>query len=227
MSAASRICWQMTFADLDNDTFSVALGAGPTPLTSPVGPPGEASGPGHVPANPSAASGSGGAAVTPGTSGRTFAASLRSAALQQSLESRLRARTDLHGSPEFALTWRRWTMPSGPPICVLRVTGRRTSGSDFIGSPTPTAQQIVMKVCYGDRLIKAPSGVTYRSALNGSRYTANWSLWVLHSGYLPTPKLCGFWMGYPIAWQTCTGTGTRSSRKSPPRSSARSSKRRK
>jgi hypothetical protein len=43
------------------------------------------------------------------------------------------------GSPEYALTWKTHDMPSGPPICALRASGRRTSGKDFSGWPTPNA----------------------------------------------------------------------------------------
>jgi hypothetical protein len=44
---------------------------------------------------------------------------------------------DVNGSPEYALTWKAWDMPSGPPICALRASARRTSGKGFIGWPTP------------------------------------------------------------------------------------------
>ena len=60
-----------------------------------------------------------------GTSGQNGSGSSPSAALQRSLESRLRTRLDASGSPEYALTWRRWDMPSGPPICALRASARR------------------------------------------------------------------------------------------------------
>ncbi len=56
-----------------------------------------------------------------------------SAALQLSLESRLRRRLDGLGSPLFVLTWKHWAMPSGPPICALRASARRIDVSAFIG----------------------------------------------------------------------------------------------
>jgi hypothetical protein len=71
------------------------------------------------------------------TSGPLFTASSPSAALQSSLESRLRAAMDVNGSPEYALTWRQLDTPSGPPICQLRASARRTSAKDFSGWPTP------------------------------------------------------------------------------------------
>jgi hypothetical protein len=45
-----------------------------------------------------------------------------------------------YGSPEYALTWKAWSMPSGLPICALRASGRRTSDSGFTGWVSPTAQ---------------------------------------------------------------------------------------
>jgi hypothetical protein len=73
------------------------------------------------------------------TSGPLFTASSPSANLQWSLESRLRAKTDVNGSPEYVLTWKDWNMPAGLRICALRALGRRTRGSAFIGWPTPMA----------------------------------------------------------------------------------------
>jgi len=46
---------------------------------------------------------------------------------------------DVSGSPLYALIWKTVDMPSGPPICRLRASGRRTSGNDYGGWPTPNA----------------------------------------------------------------------------------------
>lgn len=74
-----------------------------------------------------------------GTCGPLFTASSPSAVLQRSLESRLRARMDANGSPEFALTWKTWDMPAGEPICALRASERRTDGSGSTGWRSPQA----------------------------------------------------------------------------------------
>jgi hypothetical protein len=42
-----------------------------------------------------------------------------------------------YGSPEYVLTWKKWDMQSGPPICALRASVRRTSGKGSTGWPTP------------------------------------------------------------------------------------------
>lgn len=71
------------------------------------------------------------------TSGPLFTHSSPSADLQSSLESRLRASLDANGSQEYALTWKHWDMPAGPPICALRARAPRTSGNGCSGWPTP------------------------------------------------------------------------------------------
>ena len=60
---------------------------------------------------------------------------MNSAQLQEALENALRQKLDVNGSPEYELTWKRWDMPSGPPICALRASARRTSGNGFGLSP--------------------------------------------------------------------------------------------
>ena len=76
---------------------------------------------------------------TSATFGPLFTASSPSADLQRCLASRLRARMDVNGSPEFALTWKDWDMPAGEPICALRASERRTGDKGCSGWPTPMA----------------------------------------------------------------------------------------
>jgi hypothetical protein len=80
---------------------------------------------------------SGKAMPTNDTSGPLFTALSPSAALQRSLESRLRALMDLNGAPEYVLIWKTGDMPAGLPICRLRASARRTSDSALHGWPTP------------------------------------------------------------------------------------------
>ena len=76
---------------------------------------------------------------TSDTSGPLFSVSSRSARLQWCLASRLRARMGGSGSRLYGLIWRDWDMPAGGPICALRGSGRRISGSGCTGWPTPNA----------------------------------------------------------------------------------------
>jgi hypothetical protein len=80
------------------------------------------------------------ATQTSATFGPLFTRSSPSGDLQRCLASRLRARMDVNGSPEFALTWTDWDMPAGEPICALRASERRTGDKGFSGWPTPDTQ---------------------------------------------------------------------------------------
>ena len=75
---------------------------------------------------------------TSGTYGHSSEDLLTSAALQSSLESKLRQRLAAFGSMEYELTWKHWAMPSGPPICAQRASARRTSDIAYFGWPTAT-----------------------------------------------------------------------------------------
>ena len=77
-----------------------------------------------------------------GISGRHGSTSSSSAALQSSLESRLRVLLASSGSTLFTLTWKERVTPSGRPICALRASAPRTSdnASGSSGWVSPTAQ---------------------------------------------------------------------------------------
>jgi hypothetical protein len=129
---------QQTLWDTAGITSSPELQAGSTPSPSPGGPTTDPSGPVAVPASRSVRRGNRRPKKTGGTSGPLFDALSPSAGLQRSLESRLQAALGVSGSPEYALTWKRWDMPSGPQICALRASARRTSGSGCTGRLSPT-----------------------------------------------------------------------------------------
>lgn len=98
------------------------------------------------PVSPSATQASSAEQTTIGTYGQSCAASLLSASLQSSLASRLRADLASTGSRLYALTWKERAMRSGPPICALRASARRTSASGSTGEasgwPTPDASAL-------------------------------------------------------------------------------------
>lgn len=112
---------------------------GPAVSDSPGGPTIGPSGPGVVPASRSASPVGAPVQMTFGTSGPSSDTSLRSADLQSRLGSKLAALLAGHGSPLYALTWKTSDMPSGPPICALRASARRTSANGCTGWPTPNA----------------------------------------------------------------------------------------
>ena len=77
---------------------------------------------------------------TSGTCGQPGSTSSRSAALQSSLENRLRARMPIPGSSLYTLTWKEWATPSGASRSRLRASALRTSGIEITGWPTPAAR---------------------------------------------------------------------------------------
>lgn len=138
MNAQLSMFAETTSEDSANGISSAGSAAGPTRFASPVGPTTVPSPPDHVPVSRFRSRDSSAVMPTNDTSGPLFTASSPSASFQSSLESRLRARLDENGSPEFALIWKATDMPAGPPICALRPSGRRTSGNGCSGWPTPT-----------------------------------------------------------------------------------------
>lgn len=132
MSETFEMFSQETLLDTDNATSSQGSADGPTPSVSRDGK--APSGLAHVPASPSLWREKAVERMTKDTFGPLFDGLSPSAGLQLSLENRLRARMASYGSPEFVLTWKRKAMLSGPPICALRASGRRTSGKGCIGA---------------------------------------------------------------------------------------------
>jgi hypothetical protein len=123
-----------TLRDLRNVISSPASVDGPTPCASPAGPTTDLSGQAPVPANHLASLAKAGEQPTSGTCGLSSIASSASVALQSFLANRLHRALDVNGSPECVLTWKEWDMGPQPPICALRASARRTSGSGSTGS---------------------------------------------------------------------------------------------
>lgn len=78
--------------------------------------------------------------LTSGIFGPTSTGSLNSAALQQSLESKLQARTQTLGSTLYKMTWKPWDTGSGQLRSRLRASVLRTSETDSTGWVTPSAR---------------------------------------------------------------------------------------
>lgn len=184
---ASLMSEPMTSPDTTNAISSPGSPAGRLPSGSPIGlttPPS-----GLAPARVSRfrAQDNERAMPTNDTSGPLFTVSSPSAALQSSLESRLRARLVANGSPEYALTWKPQDMPSGPPICALRASGRRISGRDCSGWPTTQARD------------RAKSRGGQISRTGGRR--RNLDDYVKLSGW-PTPQAADSWVPEKVSQNT-------------------------
>jgi hypothetical protein len=137
MNATSATCGQLTLPGIPNAISLLASASGLTRSVSPAGLIRAGSGLVRALANLSARQAKEMGLLTSGTSGRTGITSSASAALALSLESRLRARTALHGSTLYKLTWKVRTMPSGRKISALRGSVRRNSDSGFTSWPAP------------------------------------------------------------------------------------------
>lgn len=75
--------------------------------------------------------------MTSGIFGQPSTTSSSSAALQVSLENKLRVKTQTLGSTLYKLTWKPWAMPSGRLRSRLRASVLRTSETARTGWPTP------------------------------------------------------------------------------------------
>ena len=133
MSDQSKLSGPSTSSDTRSSTPLPALAAGLSLYDLLDGPRTEKSGPEAVPASRSARRAKAGGRPTKGTSGPISFGSSPSAVLQQSLESKLRARLDVNGSLEYDLIWKHWDTESDAPICALRASARRIFDKDFIG----------------------------------------------------------------------------------------------
>lgn len=138
MSEASPKSDRTTCDLFGNATSSPASAGGALPPGSPASPTITPCGPVPVHVSRFRARESVAAMPTNATSGPLFTHLSPSAALQRSLENRLRAEMAGNGSPLYELTWSTWDMPSGPPICRLRASPRRISDNGCSGWPTAT-----------------------------------------------------------------------------------------
>lgn len=138
-SEASLTCDPMTSADTPRPISSPGLEDGRSPSGLPAGPMTDLFGQALAPASLSVPPARARRPMTNATCGLRGYLSSPSAALQSSLESRLKRRLDGAGSTLFSLTWNRKATPAGRPYFQLAASGRRTSGSDFGSWPTPVA----------------------------------------------------------------------------------------
>ena len=180
MTETSERSTPTTSTDTSASTCSPASPDGTSPSTSPDGV--APCGPAPVHVSRFRAQAKAQAMPTNDTSGPLFSASSPSASLQRSLENRLRANLAGSGCPLFALTWKQWDMPSGPPICALRASARRTSASAYGGWPTPQANEpdsadrpsraaTGRTTEYLGRTVKRVSGWATPTAVDGRRGT--------------------------------------------------------
>ena len=130
---------QATCADSPNATFSPALEFGHTPCEMPESRTADLFGPAPAHANLSARQARELGLLTSGIFGQPSTTSSSSAALQRSLESRLRAKLLNRGSTLYKLTWKPWATGLPRLLSRLRASVLRTSETDCTGWLTPAA----------------------------------------------------------------------------------------
>lgn len=136
-SAASLTCAPPTSPGTRNAISSQASPDGLSPSVSPAGPTTDLFGQALAPANPSAQPARARQAMTSATCGLRGFLSSPSAALQSSLESRLKRQLDGAGSILFSLTWKAKATPAGRPYFQLAASGRPTSATELGSWATP------------------------------------------------------------------------------------------
>ena len=183
-----------------NVTSSPALEDGPWPLSSQDGQMIGPSGPAPVRVSRFRSRASKAVMPTNDTSGPLFTALSPSAALQWSLESRLRARLAENGSPQYARTWKATDMPAGPPLCRLVVSAPPidVTGSGLL--PTPSGTSNHGKNHVAGRLDEWGGSSNYfRGHPGGNEHLPSFELWI---------------MGFPAEWAQLMPPAMPSSRKS-------------
>lgn len=120
-------------------TFSLVPVRGHSPCVVPDGLTADQRGQHHVLASLSARQAKALGLMTSGTYGPPHIGLSGSAALSLFLANNLQVLTQMTGSTLYKLTWKQWVMPSGRVRFRLRASARRTSETEHIGWPTPTA----------------------------------------------------------------------------------------
>ncbi len=151
--------------DTSGATSSTGTADGPTPSGSPNGL--DLFGQPLSPVSRSRRRGSKKRTKTKDISGPCSFGSSESAVLQSFLASRLRQILGDSGSLEYEVTWKRWAMPSGSPICALRGRQRPISDSGFTGWPTPTGQD-------NDQVLGEYKNPKSGTTLGGAARLAGW-----------------------------------------------------
>lgn len=207
--------------DFGTATSSPGSADGRLPFGSPSGPAIASAGPARARVNRFPRRGRSLAATIPAIFGLRGFSSSSSAALQRSLENRLRARLRTDGSIVFAWTWSARGTPSGRLLSRLRVSARTTFGSVCGLSPSSSTPLLRLAPWISPQAADAHGSGIHQHTASLCKQARG----TVPSGFVaPTvrrgqlnPSHSRWLMGYPIAWDVCAATATRSYRSSPPK----------
>ena len=175
---------QMILWDMPSAISSPELESGPTPCDKQDGQMSAKSGPAPALANLSARQAKAMGLLTSGTYGQPSTASLSSADLQRSLESKLQARLSTLGSTLYKMTWKPWVTGSGRSRSRLRASVLRTSETGRTGWPTPAAHE---PGGTPEQHLARKAACVARGIQMGSTAVTHLSLAVQYAGW-PTPS---------------------------------------
>lgn len=198
--------FQTSLLGLLNATSSQESASGPTPSGGLGGAIIAPSGPDHALASLSARQAGEKGLLTSGTSGPRSSISSPSDALQESLESRLRAAMRMSGSTLFRTTWKAWDTPSGRHRFRLRASVLRTSATGSGGWPTTTVSDAIS----GPRPADSKRGPA--PGLNAAASLASWPTCtatdaIKQGSVSPRPGMMGLSETVPLAsWATPVAT---------------------
>jgi hypothetical protein len=208
----------MNSMDILNATSSQESADGPLPSPSLAGQPLDLFGQALAPASRSAMQAKAKGSKIPAISGQRGFGSSESAALQRSLENKLRAQMDLHGSTTYRLTWSRRLTQSGRRIFQLRASALHKDGQGSGSWQTPTTRDGKGQSGMGNRI---------KRGKNGRLHVANLCDQIVDLGrpdLVRSPEFRCWLMGYPECWDDAGATAMQSLRKSRRSSSAPLSK---
>ena len=193
------MCAKTICEDIPNAISSPGLESGATRSDRPDGPTTGQSGPAVARASLSARQAKELGLLTSGTFGLLGTGSSQGAALQQFLESRLRARMDSLGSILFNLTWKAWVTPLGRQRTRQRASVRSSSAKGATGLPMhlprPSGTSNHGRNHVAGRLDEwGGSGNPFRGTPLGKTHSPSFELWI---------------MGYPDEWAQQTPRATR------------------